>query len=67
MAYSVHAPLESPCSSRIIIEMLPEIHGKVLFFQTCYLFQKQCMPCSTKFSKTFETEILSTEISDFLK
>ena len=28
---------------------------------------KQCMPCSTKFSVTFQTEILATETSDFLK
>ena len=27
---------------------------------------RQCMPCSTKFSVTLQTEILSIETSDFL-
>ena len=28
---------------------------------------RQCMPCSAKFSMTLQSEILSTETSDFLK
>ena len=28
---------------------------------------RQCIPCSAKFSMTLQTEILSTETSDFLK